>query len=114
MMRRRYLSAMVLAATVGVFAPACAPQTYDYRGGYAYQQEFDRRAFDYGYREGVEHGRRDARDRHPYSFERHSEFRDADDGYRRSDGDRNLYRRQYRAGFERGYAEGFRRQNTRY
>jgi hypothetical protein len=109
MMAHRYLIAGVLAATVGVVAPACASRTYSYRNdGYTYRQQVDRRAFDFGYREGLEHGRRDARDRRSFSFQRHDEFRDADAGYRRADGNLERYRRDYRAGFERGYTVGFR------
>ena len=42
-----------------------------------------------------------------------TEYRDADDGYHRRDGEREFYRRVYRRGFEVGYRESFDR-NQRY
>ena len=39
----------------------------------------------------------------PFSFNRHDDWRDADDGYGRGCGDRDLYRRSFRSGFESGY-----------
>jgi len=104
----RYIPALVLLTGVSLAAPACAAQTYGYgypRGGYA--RDVERRAYDNGYREGLEEGRNDARHDRNYSYERHSEFRDADDGYHRGDGDLNYYRRSYRQGFENGYRESF-------
>ena len=65
------------------------------------------------YREGLEEGRNDARKGRNYAPSRHGEFRDADDGYNRRDGDREFYRRVYRRGFEVGYRESFDR-NQRY
>ena len=79
----RYFPALLLVAGVAVAAPACAAQTYGY--GYptrgVYGRDIERRAYDYGYREGLEQGNNDARRNRDFSPERHSEFRDADDGY---------------------------------
>ncbi|HMF95477.1 MAG TPA: hypothetical protein VKE96_14350 [Vicinamibacterales bacterium] len=92
-------------------SPACA-QTYGY-GGYGrypdprYGREIQRQAFDRGYREGLEQGRKDARHNRDYAPMRHSEYRDGDDGYHRGDGDREFYRRHYRQGFDVGYREAF-------
>ena len=106
---QRYLPALLLAAGVAVSAPACAAQTYGY--GYptrgVYGRDIERRAYDNGYREGLEEGRNDARRNRSFSPERHDEFRDADDGYRRSDGDIYYYRQNYRQGFQAGYRESF-------
>lgn len=107
----RYLAAAVLATSVGLLTPACAPYTYR-DAGYA-RPRIDRVAFENGYRDGLERGRRDASDRRSSSYKRRSEFRDADQGYRRSDGDRRFYQQQYRAGFERGYAEAYQRYGGR-
>src|SRR5215468_5819946 len=109
-MRNRYMSAVAL---VGLLAatPACA-QTYGY-GGYGrypdrgYAREIERRAYDNGYRQGLEEGRNDARHRRDYSPTRHREYRNADDGFHRGDGDREFYRRSYRRGFDIGYREAF-------
>jgi len=103
----RYLPALLLVAGVAMAAPACA-QTYGY--GYptrGYGRDIERRAYDNGYREGLEQGQNDARHNRNFSFERHGEFRDADNGYHRGDGDINFYRRSYRQGFENGYRESF-------
>jgi hypothetical protein len=107
--RSRLLPAFALAAAVAVAAPACA-QTYGYGGRYpdaGYAREIERRAYDRGYREGLDEGRNDARKGRDYSPSRHGEYRDADDGYHRRDGDREFYRRVYRRGFEIGYRESF-------
>src|SRR5256886_12670015 len=78
-----------------------------------YAREIEHRAYERGYREGLEEGRNDARKGRNYAPSRHGEFRDADDGYNRRDGDREFYRRVYRRGFEVGYRESFDR-NARY
>ncbi len=107
----RYLAAAMLAAGVWIATPACAAQTYGYRGGY--YRDVQRRAYDNGYREGLEEGEKDARRGNPYEMTRHDEYRDADEGYHRSDGDRDMYRQAFRQGFQSGYDEAFRR-NARY
>jgi hypothetical protein len=115
----RYLPAVLLLAVVSLAAPACAAQTYGYgyprggRDGGVYARDLERRAYDNGYREGLEEGRNDARHDRNYSYQRHDEYRDADDGYRRGDGDREFYRRSYRQGFQAGYNEAYNR-NGRY
>jgi hypothetical protein len=109
----RYFSALMIVGLVTFAAPACA-QTYGY-GGYGrypdrgYGREIEKRAYERGFREGLENGRDDARHNRRYSFERHGEYRDADNGYHRGDGDRDFYRRSYRAGFQAGYNDAFNR-----
>jgi len=106
----RYLPAFLLAAGVAVASPACAAQIYGStypRGGYA--RDLERRAYDNGFREGLEEGRNDARRNRDFSFRRHDEYRDADEGYHRGDGDREFYRRSYRQGFEAGYSQAYNR-----
>ena len=108
----RYAPALLLLAGVAIASPACAAQVYGQtypRGGvYGGNRDFDRRAYDNGYREGLEEGRNDARHDRNFSYDRHNEYRDADDGYHRRDGDREFYRRSYRRGFEAGYNEAYR------
>jgi hypothetical protein len=105
----RYFPALLLVAGAAIAAPACAAQTYGY--GYptrgVYGRDIERRAYDNGFREGLEQGRNDARRSRSFSPERHGEFRDADDGYHRSDGDREFYRRAFRQGFQTGYRESY-------
>ena len=105
----RYFPALLLVAGVAVATPACAAQTYGY--GYptrgVYGRDIERRAYDYGYREGLEQGNNDARRNRSFSPDSHSEFRNADDGYSRNDGDRSFYRQNYRQGFQVGYRESY-------
>ena len=106
----RYLPALVLLAGVLMVAPACA--SYDYYGNQrsgGYRSDIERRAYDNGYREGVKRGDEDGRKGRGFSFERHGDWRDADDGYSRGYGDRDFYRRVFRRGFESGYTDSFNR-----
>jgi hypothetical protein len=101
----RRLPALMLAVAVGAAAPACASSYYQSRG--VYSQPFERRAYDNGRREGIARGRDDARSGREFSYTRSNEYRDADNGYRRQDGNRDEYRRTFRQGFQAGYSEGF-------
>jgi hypothetical protein len=106
----RYLPAVLLA--VAIAAPACAAQNY--RGGNARpaRRAYDdvrRRAYGNGYRDGIASGEKDARSRRDFSYTRHDDYRDADDGYRRAQGDRELYRQAFRQGFQAGYSEAYNR-----
>ena len=82
----RYLPALLLVIGVGIATPACAAQGYQYgypggrNGGYG--REIERRAYETGYRDGVQEGQNDARRGRDFSYSRHNEYRDADDGYR--------------------------------
>jgi len=101
----RHLSALALAAGVGVVTPACAAPLYQSRG--VYSQPFERRAYDNGRREGFARGRDDARSGRQFSYARDASYRNADRGYRRQDGNLDAYRRTFRQGFQDGYSEGF-------
>jgi hypothetical protein len=102
----RLLPAALLVASAGIATTACASQIYGNQGGW-YRQG-DRRAYDVGYREGLDHGQSDARKGRDYAYAHDSEYRDADRGYDRSYGSREQYRRQFRQGYEAGYSEGYR------
>jgi hypothetical protein len=108
----RYFSAALLVAGLLTTAPACATQTYRYpstrNGGY-YGRDVDRIAYDNGYRDGQRAGERDARSGRSYSYNRHDDWRSADDGYRREFGNFDYYRRTYRNAFERAYSDSFNR-----
>ena len=104
----RYLPALLLAVGVCVGTPACADQLYGYGGGRS-GRDLERRGYDTGYREGLNEGQNDARRGRDFSYTRHDEYRDADQGYRRSEGDREFYRRSYRQGFQTGYTEAYNR-----
>src|SRR4051812_6085801 len=91
---------------VGSFATtACATSVYRSRS--VYSQQYERRAYDNGFREGLSRGRDDAERGRQFSYARQDEYRDADRGYRRQDGNKDDYRRAFRQGYEAGYTESF-------
>ncbi len=109
MKAHRYLPALIFATALA--APACAAQVYGYRApDVRYERDFERRAYDNGFREGIEEARNDVRRGRSFDMNRHDEYRDADEGYHRRDGDRDFYRRVYRRGFEAGYRQTFDRE----
>src|SRR4051812_32623343 len=112
-MRRhsRHVPVLLLLAGLGFSAPACAAQTYGYPNGRpgGYTRDLERRAYDNGYREGLHEGQSDAQRNRDYSYQRHDQYRDADEGFHRNDGDVNLYRRTFRQGFQTGYSESYNR-----
>jgi hypothetical protein len=119
-MRLRFISAAALAVGVLASTTACASgYRYGDRGGYGryggygdpngYYRGGERIAYDNGFREGVKQGERDGRGNRRYDPARHGEWRDADDGFRREYGNHDVYRRNFRVGFEQGYSQGYRR-----
>src|SRR5260370_41732965 len=111
----RYFPALLLVAGLGIATPACAAQTYGY--GYpnrGYGREVEERAYQNGYHEGLEEGQNDARHNRSFSPERHDEFRDADGGYHRSDGDVTFYRRSFTPGVASGYRARVERRRRSY
>ena len=103
---RRVLPAALIAAGLLISAPACSAGIYTTTRSGPYV-DIGRRAYDNGYRRGLEEGRDDARHRRSSSLERHGEYRNAERGYRRGDGERDPYRQGFRRGFEAGYREAF-------
>lgn len=90
---RAALTAVAVIALSG--SPAHA-QWADPRGGH-----------DEGYRDGAQAGGDDAREGRPFEYQRHRDYRAADNGYQRRDGRRDDYKEQYRAGFIAGYRDGY-------
>jgi hypothetical protein len=86
---------------IGVTSTAYAD---DYRTSYAAAR---RAAHDNGYRDGVKRGEQAARGKKPFNAQIEREYRDAENGYNRSYGDRNRYRDDYRGGFAQGYRDGY-------
>ena len=108
-MRIRHITAYLLSAGLLITAPACtSAYTYGTHRDRDYRVDGQRRAYAKGYQEGSEEGRNDARHRRSFEPRRHDEFRDADDGYNRRDGDWEEYRDSYRRGFLAGYQQAFR------
>lgn len=64
-------------------------------------------AYSNGYREGIDHGQRDARAGRDYAIEHDNTYRRADEGYKRQYGDRDMYRQTFRQGYVAGYNEGY-------
>ena len=108
----RSISAVFLAAGLATATPVFAQGGWygDHRDrdDYGRGRAFDSRAYDNGYREGLEHGEKDARRGRDFAYAHADEYRDADHGYRRSDGDREWYRQAFRRGYAAGYTEGYR------
>src|SRR5204863_1801984 len=107
----RLFRAALIVAGIGFATPACASQVYGNRGG-SYRQ-VDRRAYDNGYQRGLRDAENDVRRGRDYSYARHDEYRDADQGYRRNDGNLDQYRRSFRQGYQTGYNEAFSRYGGR-
>jgi hypothetical protein len=66
-----------------------------------------REAYDVGYREGLQRGERDGRGGSSFGFERDDIYRSGDRGWQQRYGARELYRLEFRRGFESGYRAGF-------
>jgi len=71
-------------------------------------------AADTGYRDGVEAGRDDARDRRRYDPVRTKRYREGDHDYNNRYGSRDAYKRDYRAAFEQGYRDGYQGSGRRF
>ena len=96
-----------LAAAALFIAPACAVHD-PFIHHPAPVHTVDDRAYQIGYREGLDHGASDARGGRRFDVDRHRAYRTADVGYR-GYGDPNAYRHLFRQGFVSGYEEGYRR-----
>src|ERR1700682_488229 len=66
-------------------------------------------ATDTGYRDGLQAGLSDLRQRKNFKPEKHEAYEDGKHGYRKEYGDKKLYKEQYRKGFLRGYEDAFNR-----
>ena len=99
---------LLLAAGLLITVPACAA-TYGTRGGQGrnYQVDSQRRAYANGQNAGLKNGRSDAEKGHRFEYEQHNEYRAADKGYNRRDGDREEYRESFRKGYMLGYSDAY-------
>ncbi|GAC1664706.1 MAG: hypothetical protein PVS2B2_26410 [Candidatus Acidiferrum sp.] len=66
-------------------------------------------AMDTGYRDGLQAGLSDVRQRKDFKPDKHDSYEDGHHGYRKEYGDKKLYKDQYRKGFLRGYEDAFNR-----
>jgi hypothetical protein len=92
----------ILAAAVPASAQSRRHDGYPYATNGSY-------GFHNGYREGIEHGERDARQNRSFDFDHSSDYRRADRGYDRRTGHIEEYRREFRRGYEAGYRDGYSR-----
>jgi hypothetical protein len=88
--------------------PAPGSVVIPYPGSTYPGRVYGSRAADIGYRDGLEAGRDDARDRDNYDPVRSSRYRSADHDYDNRYGSKDDYKREYRDAFRRGYDEGYR------
>jgi len=102
-----FASAVTVALMV---TPACASYGMwpDGRQGVWRPADYQRIAYDNGYRRGFERGVGDLRSRRAYEFRNERDYRNADWGYNGRFGPRGQYRQFFRSGYERGYADGYR------
>jgi flagellar biosynthesis/type III secretory pathway protein FliH len=123
MVLKRVVGPMAAAAFLTMPAPATAQvaswhvpagMTSIMRAGYADAApvpyyEVRRRAYDQGYREGVDEGEKDARRGDRFAYQDEKEFRRGDRGYHRDFGERERYRQIFREGYAAGYSAGYSR-----
>jgi len=77
------------------------------RGRFDHDLAYER-GMDRGYLKGLEKGREDFRKHRDFDPARHKQYRNADDGYKSSYGDRRNYEAGYRRAFEDGYRQSYR------
>jgi hypothetical protein len=87
---------------------------YGYPNSGSNRYGYNNAAYDRGYRDGLEKGREDARDRDSFDPVRHSWYRNGNRGYEGRYGTRDQYKLVYRDGFEAGYAQAYRAAGGRY
>ena len=76
-------------------------------GGWGGSSQMRQTALNAGYNNGVEEGRRDRQRRERFNFTDESDYRKATEDYNSRFGNRALYQRFFRAGFENGYRDGY-------
>ena len=82
-------------------------RNWDRYGRYGGSSELRQTALNAGYNAGIKDGRDDRRRNRHRSYSDFSEYRNATTDYSSKLGDRELYRRYYREGFENGYNDGW-------
>ena len=90
------------------YDPDRRPRT-DADGEYYEKWQYSDVAGDTGYRDGLQAGYKDLRERKDFHPEKHDAYEDGNHGYRKNYGDKNLYKEQYRKAFIRGYEDAFNR-----
>jgi hypothetical protein len=76
-------------------------------GNYGGSYELRQTALNAGFAEGVKEGRKDRQHGDRYDYQDEGAYQKATKDYNSRLGDRELYRRYFREGFEHGYADGY-------
>ena len=76
-------------------------------GGWGGSQQLRQTALNAGYNNGIEEGRRDRQRGERFNYTDESDYRRATQDYSSRLGDRTLYQRYFRQGFENGYSDGW-------
>jgi hypothetical protein len=76
-------------------------------GNYGGSFQLRQTALNAGYNEGIKEGRNDRNRRERFEYRDESDYRSASKDYSSRLGDRGLYQRYFRAGFENGYRDGY-------
>ena len=80
---------------------------YGNYGGWGGSYQLRQTALNAGYNEGIQEGRNDRRRGDYFNFTDESDYRSATKDYSLRLGDRSLYQRFFRQGFENGYRDGY-------
>jgi hypothetical protein len=81
-------------------------RNWDRYGSYGGSRELRQTALNAGYNEGIKQGRNDRKKGRQRNYREFSAYQKATEDYSSKLGDRELYRRYYREGFENGYEAG--------
>jgi hypothetical protein len=81
-------------------------RNWDRYGTYGGSFRLRQTALNAGYNEGIKVGRKDRSRRRESNYQDNSAYRKADKDYSSGLGDKELYRRYYREGYENGYGDG--------
>jgi hypothetical protein len=101
-------AALLILGALSTQASA-ATQQYPYQYPHRYERGgYERRAFEYGERDGYVKGTDDVRRHRHADVNRQRWYRSADRDYDRRYGSRDEYRAEYRRGFQRGYERAYR------
>jgi hypothetical protein len=76
-------------------------------GGWGGSSQMRQTALNAGYNEGIAEGRNDRRRGERFNYADESDYRNATKDYNSRFGNRALYQRFFRAGFENGYRDGW-------
>lgn len=79
---------------------------WDGYGNFGGSSELRQTALNAGYNEGIKQGQKDRNRRNESDYQGQSAYRNATKDYSSRLGDRELYKRYFRAGYETGYSDG--------